>query len=282
MVGYYFRIDGTTEQYEIEECSLDDIEEVLFDNDIQDFLEALCSKSPTFEKVVGAGFDVDDMWKVKDYVDREYIAKYAGKSVRVFDHAGKEVKSFPLPELYNNLLEGLLDGENLDIEICTLWSAQLQNFIDRGQWHVAMRAMDGVLIENVEDWPIPVRDSKGVMVWRKDGIDYVPMMWYGLSDGEILPEWVVGANGMDALVTIENGMGDYGGQYRIQGLEINYLSLYDDGAGSWYFGSCGYEGADFSKVLDTCPINLVELYGGKNGLEVVEEYCYGLRNKADG
>lgn len=279
MEGYYFRIDGTTERYEIENCTLNDIEEVLYDNDIQDVLEALCCKNPALEKVVGANFDVDDMWNVKDFVAKEY----GGKSVRVFDHADKEVSAFSLTKLYNNLLDGYIGSESGDIEICTLWSAQLQNFIDRGQWHVAMQAMDGALIENVEDWPIPVRDGKGVTAWRKDGVDYTPMMWYGLTDGEILPEWVVGANGMEALVTIEDGMGDYGGQYRIQGLEINYLSLYDHGAyGSWYFGSCGYEGAEFSKVLDTCPINLVELYGGKNGFEVVEKYCYGLSNKADG
>ena len=279
MEGYYFRIDGTKEQYEIEDCSLNDIENVLIDNDIQDFRETLCSKNPALEKVVGAGFDVDDMWKVKDFVAKEY----AGKCVRVFDHAGKEVKSFPLPELYNNLLEWLLYDENGDIEICTLWSAQLQNFIDRGQWHVAMQAKDGALIENVEDWPIPTRDDKGDIVWLKDGIDYIPIMWYGLTDSQILPEWGIGANGMEALVTIEDGMGDYGGQYRIQGLEINYLSMYDNGAlGSWYFGSCGNEGADFSKVLDTCPIRLVEIYGGKDGKDMVEAYYYSLRNRSNG
>lgn len=281
MEGYYFRIDGTTERYEIEECSLDSIEEVLYDNGIQDYLETLFCKSSAFKKAVGAGFDVDDISAVKDFVDRELIAKCVGKSVRVFDHASKEVKSFPLPELYNNLLEGLLDGENFDIEICTLWSAQLQNFIDRGQWHVAMQAKDGTLLETPEDWPIPVRDERGKIVWRKDGIDYAPMMWYGLTDGEILPEWVIGVNGMKALVTIEDGMGDYGGQYQIQGLEINYESLYGSDFLFWYFGCGGREGAEFSKVLDSCPINLVELYGGKNGKDVVEAYCYGLRNKSD-
>lgn len=277
MEGYYFRIDGTTEQYEIEECSLDDIEEVLYDNDIQDFLEMLCCKNPALEKVVGAGFDVDDMRKVEDFVAKEYV----GKCVRVFDHADKEVSAFPLTKLYNNLLDGYIGSESGDIEICTLWSAQLQNFIDRGQWHIAMQAKDGALIENVEDWPFPVRDDKGVMVWRKDGIEYTPMMWYGLTDGEILPEWVVGANGMEALVTIEDGMGDYGGQYRIQGLEINYESLYGSEFLFWYFGCGGREGAEFSKVLDTCPIRLVEIYGGKNGKEMVEAYCYGLRNRSD-
>lgn len=88
MEGYYFRIDETTEQYEIEDCSLNDIKNVLIDNDIQNFLETLCSKNPALEKVVGAGFDVDDMWKGEDFVAKEY----AGKCVRVFDHAGKEVK----------------------------------------------------------------------------------------------------------------------------------------------------------------------------------------------
>lgn len=76
-------------------------------------------------------------------------------------------------------------------------------------------------------------------------------------------------------------MGAYGAQMRIDGFELNYPLLFDDGSvESWYFASLGEEGADFSKLLTECPINLKELFETKNGNEQVANYCYRLQSES--
>ena len=269
----YFIIDGCTERYEEVVYSLEDIQNVLIERGIQDFLANLCGKNPAIDKVVGEDFDEGDILLIKDYIDKEY----SDKKVRVYDIDDREIESYPLNDLYNALIDWYIDAENGEIEICSLWCSQLQNFIDKGKWHIALRAEDGTIIKAPHDWPLPIKTEEGKTVWMKDGIEYHPLMWYGLSNEPILSDWIMrkdGKNGMIAIIPTEDGMGNYGSQMRIRGFEINYDLLYG-GMTSWYFGACGNEGADFSKVIETCPMDFEEMYSGKGDL--ISDYCESIK-----
>lgn len=126
------------------------------------------------------------------------------------------------------------------------------------------------------EWPLPIVVNDKVK-WEKDGEKYYPIMWFGSSD-EIVEEWTLGNDGMTSIVSAEDGLGSYGGQMNINGFEINYGDLFGDNC-FWYFGACRNEGADFHKVIETCPIDLLSIYSNKNGDDVIEKYCIDFQRK---
>ena len=67
-------------------------------------------------------------------------------------------------------------------------------------------------------------------------------------------------DGMEAIFLGNDNTLSFG--LRIQGFEINYDLLWEGYTG-WYFYSCGNEGADFTKVIDTCPISMTDVYKKK-------------------
>jgi len=230
----------------------------------------ICSNNPSYEKAIGAGFSWDDMEEINAIIEDVYRDSH----VDVLNDNDEVVASYSLLDLYKVIIADYLASENGDIEICHLWSAQLENYINLSRWQVALKSNDGGILYESKDWPMPSKREE--CKWIRNGQEYTPIMWFGPVGDEILEEWVVQNEGIAAIVSEEDGMGSYGGQMRIQGYEINYLHFFEDN-GSWYFGACGEAGADFHKVVESCPIDLLSIYTNKNGNELVLKYFLKLQ-----
>lgn len=186
------------------------------------------------------------------------------------------VNEYNLADVLNEGIWDYLDAENYCIQAGHFWSHQLENYIYNSIWQVALKA-DGILITDPLKWPTPQIAEDNDIIWELNGVLLQPIMWFGLKDQPILSNWIIEDDNIPALVTEEDGLGDYGSQYRIQGFELNYDSLYDPSVVDWYFGCGGNEGADFSIMLNTCPIDLKKLYECANGKQQVMHYCYSLQ-----
>lgn len=198
----------------------------------------------------------------------------------MLDEEGHAVKSFLLQTVLKELCENYYAGENGCLQAGRIWSAQLGSFIEQGKWMVALESEDGKTIVDLDAWPNPIIIGEGRVEWKKGEDSYTPILWYGIEDQPISDIWTIRNNTFPAIVPEKYGMGAYGAQMRIDGFELNYPLLFDDGSvESWYFASLGEEGADFSKLLTECPINLKEFFETKNGNEQVANYCYRLQSE---
>ena len=255
---------------EIEDSNYETVKEAISNELACELASSICSNNPLYKKAVGAGFSWDDMDGLNAMIDNVYRESH----VDVLNVNSEVVASYSLLNLYKEITEDYLASENGDIEICQLWSAQLENFINLSRWQVALKSSDGRFLYESKDWPEPSLENKGK--WILDGKTYTPIMWFGIEGDEILEEWIIQNEGITAIVSEDDGMGGYGGQMRIQGYEINYLHFFE-GNGSWYFGACGESGADFHKVIESCPIDLLSIYTKKNGAELVLKYLLKLQ-----
>lgn len=258
--------------YEIDDFSEDVVYEVLVENF---FTIDIFDEIPATKKIVCNNFVWDDLNEVYNLID----TKYKGIFVKVFNEEGVEVACYELTSLYKDYAYNNSIEENGDIIVCSLWSDQLENFIEGAEWRVALESSDGILLADVEDWPNPIIENLEIR-WIKDGVEYKPKLWYGISDTQISDIWVLQNDKLPALVPVEHGLGSYGGQLRIKGLEINYGEMFE-GNGSWFFGACGNSGADFNKVIDRCPIVLLDIYKFKNGFKQLGEYCCNLKKESN-
>ena len=269
---FYLQIDGKNGKWPLEEYSSEAIEEVLNEEFFYDDFQCLLKESPSYKLAKGHGFiweDLDDIYIVNESINK-------GKNIYIYNDENKIIDTWPLTTLYKKMIENFLTSENGEIAVCSLWANQVDNFIMAGNWHVGLISDDNDIIENIESWPDSMLVN-GQSCWYINNKKYEPIMWFGIKKQKILSEWVMQENGLSAIVKEENGMGSYGGQMRINGLEINYLELFTENDGSWYFGACGNKGADFHKVVESCPIDLPSVYLKGNGKELVSQYLVEIR-----
>lgn len=273
-MNYHFYIESTNQTIKgLKEYSALEIENSL-SGEFSELFSDLCGEIPAHNKIEGESFCNDDIKQVYDVIDE----KYKEELVVVYDDNEKEVARYLLTEIFKSLAENYIGSESGDIQICSIWTSQLQNFIDASKWHIALQSGNDNKIDP-RSWPIPEIEGSDIY-WTEDGKFYKPIMWFGVSDTEILDSWTLTDEGIYALVPEEEGMGSYGRQMNIDGFEINYGSLFD-GNGSWYFGACGESGADFEKVIESCPVDLLSIYENENGMEVLSLYCLKLQGFAN-
>lgn len=269
MKEYYFIIEGDDNRYIME--SGDSLEDNYFE--LSHIYDAVLFSIPSSNLKVGDDFQHLDVYK--EEMQQYIAANYSHLKLIVYED-DIIVNEYNLAEVVKEYIWHYLYAENYDIMLGSFWTIQLQNYIDNSAWQVALKA-DGILITDLSKWPQPrVIDNNRIM-WELDGKMLEPTMWFGLPDHGALSKWIVGDDNIPALVTEENGLGDYGGQYCIQGFELNYESLYDPSILFWHFGCGGNNGADFTKMLNTCPIDLKKLYESANGKQQVMHYCYSLQ-----
>lgn len=260
---------------DIEECSIDGIYNAIvegnYSGEIVNTIECLV---PSLNEAVCENFSWDFVEDILKYISNAYDAQ----NVVLQNESDIVIGSFPVQPILNDLCESYYADENGWVQAGEIWSVQLQAFINQGEWIAALRDEDGNVITDLEAWPKPIVSADEGAEWKVGVKKCTPILWYGLKGNPISEIWMVGRDTFPAIVTEENGMGTYGGQMQIDGFEINYPLLFDDGSvESWYFGCGGMEGADFSKLLDECPINLHELFKRHNGNEQVAHYCYKLQ-----
>lgn len=274
MHKYHCTINGIRID-DIEECSIDGIYNAIVEGDYTEGLvDTIECMIPSVNEAVGENFSWDFVEDVQKYISNAYEFQ----NVVMQDESDTVVGNFSLQSVLNELCESYYADENGCVQAGRIWSVQLQTFINQGEWIAALRDEDGDIILDLESWPKPVVSADGCAEWKAGVKNYTPILWYGIKDSPIFKMWMVGRDTFPAIVTVENGMGTYGGQMQIDGFEINYPLLFDDGSvESWYFGCGGMEGADFSKLLNECPINLHELLERHNGNEQVSHYCYKLQ-----
>ena len=270
---FFLFFNGNNKQFEIIDDSFNSVVNAISEEFYDIFYEIL-KETPSYKKAKGNNFIWEDIYDVYKVCEE----KFERENIEVYNKKGELSNIYSLSKVYKILIEDYVTDENGDIAICSLWSNQLNNFIKEGCWNVALMSNDGDYIKDIKDWP--ARNISGNhSIWERKGKTYKPIMWYGIKNKEILNEWIVENEGLQSLVPEEHGMGGYGGQMRINGLEINYMHLFTENDGSWYFGACGEEGADFHKVIETCPIDLPSLYSNKNGDIIIEDYCVNLQKQ---
>lgn len=260
---------------EIAENSLDGICNAIVEGDYsQELADTIECLVPSLKEAVCEDFSWDFVEDVQKYIDNAY----GGQSVLLQDESDNVVGNFPLQPILSELCENYYADENGCVQAGHIWSAQLQTFINKGEWLIGFRDEEGIIVTDLEASGKPTVSENGETEWMDGAKNYVPILWYGIKGKPISEMWKVENDSFPAIVPIENGMGAYGGQMQIDGFEINYPSLFDDGSvESWYFGCGGNEGANFSKVLNECPIDLHELLERQNGNEQVAEYCLKLQ-----
>ena len=272
MNGYYI-IDGISGHYNLDSLEYSEIEESIRNGAFMDAFDEIIDVIPAMKESKCVDFDTSVLEEVYDIIPQ----KYGNAKVIVFDANDRLIASYDLKDIYLKLIEGQIYDENGDIYTCEVWSTQLDNFIKKSSWQIALMSDKGTIVSSMEQWPMPLSVDKEIR-WIQDGELYHPVMWFGDKNSPVF-EWTIQDGGLPALVSNKDGMGDYGGQMRYKGFEINYMKLFDCW-GSWYFGACGNPGADFSKVVDTCPIDVLSLYGKKEGLKEVAKYCLELKTRS--
>ena len=258
---------------DIEKCSIDGIIDSSYSSELIDNIE---SQLPSLKKGVCEDFSWDFVDDIKEYVDNTD----SDKVVALYDINDSEIETFPLKQVLKDLCERYYADENGNIQAGRIWSTQLQTFIEQAEWIVALQSEKGKIITDLKAWPKPFVTENGGKEWKDQENTYTPILWYGIKDSQNSEKWTIGNDSFPAIVTTENGMGEYGSQMQIDGFELNYPLLFDNGSiESWYFGSFGAEGADFSKLLNECPINLHELIEMHDGKGQIANYCYKLQQR---
>lgn len=275
MSRYHCIINGVKIE-NIEECSVSGINDAIIDSDILDeIVDDIKSRIDSIHGAVCENFSWNFVEKILSYIDCTYKCKY----IPLFDENDKEVEVFSLKEIFYQLCDKFYSDENGCVQAGHIWTSQLEEFIKHAKWSVSLKSDDGETIVDCNEWPKPIISRRDIF-WTRNGKKFKPIIWFGIEGTKISELWTVNNETFPALVKEEDGMGEYGGQLRIDGFELNYPLLFDDGSvESWYFGCGGNEGADFSKILRECPICLNELFEKHNGNEQVARYCYMKQNK---
>lgn len=273
---YKLVIEGFDDEIIVSDLDKNVIFEELQDQ-LGDTLRELVDDAPVHDKIVGQYFD----WDVFEEIYAYLKSKYNNLSVSVFDENGKLIASYPQGDFISEFLaDRYFIDENGDIEVGTIWSCQLQNFIDNASWQYGLETKDGSVLTNVEEWPQALIDEDGRIIWMRDNQELNPIMWYGITGKERLDLWTIDESGnLPATVPVEEGMGSYGGQLEIEGLELNYPSLYDECMLTWYFGCGGNEGADFQKVIETFPLKSFDYKEEGAVNSKVAKFMYQLQTK---
>lgn len=271
-MSYHFCIESTGEEYyELEGYTQIDVENAL-SSDFSDLFAELCGDVSAHNLVKGDLFCLGDIDEVYDIIH----SRFKDEVVKVYCD-DTIVASYPLAILYEDLADNYIGSENGDIHTCGIWTSQLQNFIDKAEWMVALYSNKHGIIDDIKNWPVPIKNSDNTC-WFLDSYELTPIMWFGIKGEDNLKIWTLSNDCLPAMVPEEDGMGSYGGQMRIDGFELNYLELYDKyGNSDWYFGACGNEGANFKKVIEECPIDLLSIYKEENGYELIKQYCLNLQ-----
>ena len=258
----------------IEECSIDGINDAIIENGFSD--EIVCdieSRISSIHSAVCENFSWNFIDKILSYIDYTYKNKY----LPLFDENSKEVEVFSLKEILHQSCDNFYCDENGCVQAGYVWTSQLEEFIKHAKWLVSLKSDDGETLVDCNEWPKPIISGSNIF-WKRKEKQFKPMLWFGIEGLDVSERWTINNETFPAIVKEEDGMGEYGGQLHIDGFELNYPLLFDDGSvESWYFGCGGNEGADFSKILRECPICLKELFEKHNGMEQVARYVYSLQ-----
>lgn len=176
----------------------------------------------------------------------------------------------PITDVVIDLLEDSLCGEAGEQHLARIWCSQLQNFIDKGSWHVGLKKSDGSIIETFKE-PIDCLTNQGE-----------PIMWFGMKDQLPLKIWTVKDKGLDALIIDYDSQGEDGRLIYSKQLNgedvrcaIDYESIFEFYP-LWYFVEAWAEGASFHKVIDSCPIDLLKIQKSGNGTTEINNYIDDL------
>lgn len=129
---YVLHIDDET--YEIEDYSQDAVYELLTDNCY--FSINIFNEIPASNKVVGDGFDWDDLNEVFEVIDAKFKDIYA----KVTNEEDIEVASYQLSVLYKNMQKIVLEAK---MEILSHALYGLSN------WIISLKMQNGMLLWNL-------------------------------------------------------------------------------------------------------------------------------------
>jgi len=142
------------------------------------------------------------------------------------------------------------DSEQFAVETGYTILLQLSEFLEKGVWQIGFLHNDEIIID-VNKFPHP-QISNGKVNWINDEGDlFKPVIWFGLSDGQLYPEWAIGDRNE------HNWKSFWFNDFWC--LDWNALfGGYDNYYTIWMFSECGMEepSLDFDRVKSTCPIRL--------------------------
>lgn len=228
-------------------------------------LEDLITLLPVYGVPECEFFSWDDFDAIDEVIDKELSIRTIPVPSDFFEEeqnteSDSEFIELDVAQFVKDVFHWWNSDENSEIQAGRLWSSQLEAFIDKGEWIVGLDRGRGEPLTNIQDWPAPqFEEIDGVKYpyWEDDSSTLLqPTLWYGIKGTPASYLWSLEDNIFPALVRVEDGMGSYGSQVRIDGFELNYQKIFDPGVCNWYFGCGGNSGADFSKVMKTCPIDL--------------------------
>ena len=119
-----------------------------------------------------------------------------------------------------------------------------EKFEKESSWHFGLVAGDKV-IKDISDWPEPVKDSKGRVKWVKNGIRFIPTVWFGPGKAGIDKHWKI-----NGAVYLPYSQDFWFGKDQLKYLvEVSYSGF-----------SFDYHSYEFNmeKIRNTCPVKFDE------------------------
>ena len=119
-----------------------------------------------------------------------------------------------------------------------------KKFEKSSSWHFGLVAGDKV-IKDISDWPEPVKDSKGHVKWVKNGIRFIPTVWFGPGKAKIDKHWKI-----NGAVYMPYSRDFWFGKDQLKYLvEVSYSGF-----------SFDYHSYEFNmeKIRNTCPVKFDE------------------------
>ena len=155
--------------------------------------------------------------------------------------------------LYEQLEYGMLDSGWITPKVSQIVESRLFEFVKQSEWHIGIRSQDGEILENIDDWGRceHVKDR----LWRCQGTDYSPIVWYGPVNEKPIPEW-----------TISTSTEEYDSNFWFQS-SLSWQSCdvlehlikdYDLVLDIWYLAECGCWTPDMKDIIQKCPVEFEE------------------------
>ena len=219
-------------------------------NDAMDAVEEAIEKMPalgSFTDLYGLADEMYDCAK-KIAWSRNVIIRV---DCRVVDDRCENCYHIEIPsaEILESIINERTECDNQYGDLCSLIEKKSMEFQKQGYWQYGFIEKGGDVIVDRANWPIPVKHGE-VVEWINNGMQYFPILWFGLREQPPEELWVLGGPNFDedALEfwksdsdsAAESIVPDFGDPF---------------GMGYWRV-ECGCTTPNIEEILLKCPIKI--------------------------
>ena len=164
------------------------------------------------------------------------------------DGSKRSVIQISFAEMIKRMIQDQADYGDFDARVSHVVEDSLLAFEEEASWRVGLSSGEMVLAD-VRSFPKPCLNDDGCISWIKDGVEYWPILWFGLEDEDPIPVW-----------TIDSKEPDFGlWDKTCQSWEfIQSVASTDECFLIWYTGECACAIPDLEWIMEKCPVSVFD------------------------